>query len=249
MPHFLSLTALNQWLEKRCIELWAQLPHPDQSTRTIEDYWQAEQGQLMPLPPMFDGYIEHIKRVSSTCLMTFERNRYSVPAQFANQRVSLRVYADRLVVVDNGTIIAEHERIFLVQDNRAPAKTVYNWRHYLTVLQRKPGALRNGAPFEELPDGFKRLQSVLLKRPGGDREMADILALVLLHEEHLVAQAVEEALQLGQPSKQHVLNCLNRLNPSATIETITPPPELTLATEPLANSQRYDELREVVYAD
>jgi hypothetical protein len=39
------------------------------------------------------------------------------------------------------------------------------------VIQRKPGALRNGAPFVELPEAFKRLQGDLLKRPGGDREM------------------------------------------------------------------------------
>jgi hypothetical protein len=57
-----------------------------------------------------------------------------------------------------------------------------------------PGALRNGAPFAELPTAFKRLQSVLLKRPGGDREMVEILALVLHHDEQAVLRAVELAL-------------------------------------------------------
>ena len=179
-PSFLSLAALNQWLEKRCAELWEQLPHPDNPHTTIKQCWQTEQSHLMPTPPAFDGFVEHTKRVSSTCLITFERNRYSVPAQFANQRVCLRVYAYRLIVVAEGDIIAEHDRVFLIHDNRAPAKTIYDWRHYLNVLQRKPGALRNGAPFHELPDGFKQLQKTLLKRVGGDREMADILALVLL---------------------------------------------------------------------
>lgn len=54
---------------------------------------------LMVLPPAFDGFIEHSKRVSPTCLITFERNRYSVPASFANRRVSLHVYPDRVVVM------------------------------------------------------------------------------------------------------------------------------------------------------
>ena len=63
--------------------------------------------------------------------------------------------------------------------NDRPGRTVYDWRHYLSVIQRKPGALRNGAPFAEFPPAFKQLQSVLLKRPGGDREMVDILALVI----------------------------------------------------------------------
>lgn len=248
-PAFLSLASLNQWLEKRCLELWDELPHPDNPQTTIEQCWQAEQSHLMPTPPAFDGFVEHTKRVSSTCLITFERNRYSVPAQFANQRVSLRAYAHRLVIVADNDIIAEHDRVFLIHDNRAPAKTIYNWRHYLNVLQRKPGALRNGAPFNELPASFKQLQQQLLKHKGGDREMADILALVLLYDETLVEKAVEEALLLEQPSKQHVLNCLHRLSEPALPHPITPAANLALVIEPLANSQRYDNLREVSYAN
>ena len=111
------------------------------------------------------------------------------------------------------------------------------------MVQRKPGALRNGAPFTELPDSFKRLQSKLLKRQGGDREMADILALVLLHDEQLVEQAVTTALTVGQPSKQHVLNCLNRLSDAPRPEPLKPPLALKLVTEPQANTARYDHLR------
>jgi len=79
--------------------------------------------------------------------------------------------------------------------------------------------------------------------------MADILALVLLYDEALVEAAVEEALRLEQPSKQHVLNCLHRLSEPDYPEPIIPAPKLTLAIEPLANSQRYDDLREVNYAN
>ena len=247
VPAFLSLSELNQWLEKRCIELW-QTPHPEDRQSSIAQYWQTEKASLMPTPPAFDGFVEHPKRVSSTCLITFERNRYSVPAEFANMRVSLRVYPKTLVVVAEGSVIAEHDRVFLLHDNRAPAKTVYDWRHYLNVLQRKPGALHNGAPFSYLPDAFKRLQQQLLKHPGGDRQMADILALVLLYDEGLVEQAVSEALALTQPSKQHVLNCLNRLSQVAPTPVISAVP-LTLATEPLANTARYDAFREFDYAN
>ena len=38
----------------------------------------------MQLPPAFNGFVEHSKRVSPTCLISFERIRYSVPASFAN---------------------------------------------------------------------------------------------------------------------------------------------------------------------
>ena len=58
------------------------------------------------MPPAFDGFIEQSKRVSPTCLVHFERNRYSVPASFANRPVSVRVYPERIVVVAEGAFPA-----------------------------------------------------------------------------------------------------------------------------------------------
>ena len=162
-PAFKSLSELNTWLKARCIDLWQELPHPEDKRRTVYDYWLAERDSLMEAPSAFDGFVEFNKRVSSTCLITHEHNRYSVPASFANRPVSLRVYADRLVVVAEAQIIAIHERIFS-RDRSVTGKTIYDWRHYLSVVQRKPGALRNGAPFHELPESFRQLQRLLLSR-------------------------------------------------------------------------------------
>ena len=94
-----------------------------------------------------------------------------------------------------------------------------------------------------LPDSFKALRSRLLKRTGGDREMVDILALVLLHDEQLVEQAVARALDVGEASKQHVLNCLSRLEEPCRPQPLKPPSALKLVTEPLADAARYDKLR------
>ena len=177
MPGFPDLAMMNAWLEQRCLEVWQETPHGT-LPGTIADVWAEERAALMPLPPAFDGFVEQSKRVSPTCLISFERNRYSVPASFANRPVSLRVYPDRLVVAAEGQVLCEHERL-IQRSHHLPPRTIYDWRHYLTVIQRKPGALRNGAPFVELPSGFRRLQDQMLRRPGGDREMVDILALVL----------------------------------------------------------------------
>ena len=242
-PAFRTLAELNTWLQQRCLASWQELPHPQDKRRTLYQYWQVEQESLMAVPAAFDGFVEFTKRVSSTCLITHDCNRYSVPASFANRPVSLRVYPDRIVVVAEAQIIASHARVF-TRDHNATGKTIYDWRHYLSVVQRKPGALRNGAPFTELPNSFKQLQNQLLKRPGGDREMADVLALVLLHDEKLVEQAIEAALSIERPSRQHVMNCLNRLQDKAIPEPLKPPPALKLVTEPLANTARYDDLRE-----
>lgn len=121
----------------------------------------------MPLGRPFDGFVELAKRVSPTCLIAFEKNRYSVPASFANRPVRLRVYPERLVVVAAGQLLCGHVR-YIDMSNRMPC-TIYDWRHYLTVVQRKPGALRNGAPFLEMPKAFRDLQAKLLN-------LAEVLA-------------------------------------------------------------------------
>jgi Transposase and inactivated derivatives len=241
VPSFPDLAALNAWLERRCQELWHEIPHGHGS---VADAWAEEQSALMPLPPAFDGFVEHTKRVSPTCLISFERNRYSVPASFANRPVSLRVYPERLVVVAEGQVLCEHRRVVL-RSHHAPALTIYDWRHYLAVVQRKPGALRNGAPFADLPKEFRRLQEQMLRRPGGDREMVDILALVLHHDEQAVLTAVERALAEGVATKTHVINLLHRLIDGKTIDgpAIETPPALMLRREPKANVARYDALR------
>ena len=58
-------------------------------------------------------------------------------------RTIAEVYADRLVMVARTEVIAEHQRIFS-RDHSSPGKTSYDWRHYLAVVQRKPGALQWG---------------------------------------------------------------------------------------------------------
>ena len=109
----------------------------------------------MALPRPFDGFVEHTKRVSPTCLVHFERNRYSVPAPYANRPVSVRVYADRLVVAAEGQIVCEHQRL-IERNHHGAGQTVYDWRHYLAVLQRKPGG---PAQWSSLPGVASGLQA------------------------------------------------------------------------------------------
>ena len=240
VPNFPDLVALNTWLERRCLELWREIPHGTLAG-SIADVWAEEQPHLMPLPPAFDGFVEQNKRVSPTCLISFERNRYSGSASFANRPVGLRIYPDRVVVVAEGQI---HERL-IQRSHHLPNRTIYDWRHSLAVIQRKPGALRNGAPFAELPPGFRRLQEQMLRRPGGDREMVDILSLVLHHDEQAVLAAVELALSEGLATKTHVLNLLHRLVDGKTTggPLVETPQALMLRREPRANVERHDDLR------
>jgi hypothetical protein len=158
-------------------------------------------------------------------------------------RRRMRVYPERLVIAAEGQILCAHARR-IDRSHHLPTRMIYDWRHYLTVIQRKPGALRNGAPFAELPHAFRQLREQMLKRPGGDREMVDILALVLHHDERVVLTAVELALSEGIATKTHALNTLHRLIDGKSVNgpTINTPQVLLLRREPKADVGRYDNL-------
>ncbi len=171
-------------------------------------------------------------------------------ATIGGERVKLQVAHTKLshsrAFLVRAYPLQTHEMLFDAHWHRKPGKVIYDWRHYLAVIQRKPGALRNGAPFTEMPDIFRRLQDHMLRKEGGDREMVDILSLVLHHDESAVLRAVELALESGVPTKTHILNLLHRLiDPKQTDHPeIDPPDALALETAPKANVDRYDDLRQ-----
>jgi transposase len=233
---FGSFAELNAWLGERCRALWGELRHPEFQALSVADMLEQEQAQMMPMPTPFDGYVEQAARVSSTCLVTVQRNRYSVPSELAGQMVSTRLYPTRVCVVAGDALVAVHERIV---DRR---QVRYDWQHYIPLVQRKPGALRNGAPFADLPAPLQRLRQGLMRHAGGDRIMAQVLAVVPTAGLPAVLAAVELVIESGVLSAEHVENVLARLNaapPPARVETT-----LELREAPLANTSRYDSLRE-----
>lgn len=232
---FGSFAELNAWLGDRCKALWSEIRHPEHKAFCIAEMLEQERADMMPMPAPFDGYVEKPARVSSTCLVAVQRNRYSVPCELAGQMVSTRLYPDRVSVVANDTIVASHERLF------ERDQVSYDWQHYLPLLERKPGALRNGAPFADMPVAFKQLKLGLMRREGGDRVMAQVLSAVPTAGLDAVLVAVELVLESGVLSAEHILNVIARLNASPRppcVETA-----LILKEAPLANTDRYDQLR------
>ena len=197
---------------------------------------EHEQPHLMPMVTPFDGYVEQPGRVSSTCLISAARNHYSVPCELAGKLISKRFYPERIAVIFDDTVVASHPRLF------ERGQTGYDWRHYISLVERKPGVLRNGAPFGDMPEPLVRLQRLLLKREGGDRVMSQVLCAVPKAGLEPVLVAVELVLESGAVSAEHVLNVLSRLNSAALpaqVETT-----LRIKEAPLANTDRYDALRQ-----
>ncbi len=242
-PKFAGLVELNAWLEVRCRDLAARA-HPGMKHLTIAEVFADEQAHLRQISARFDGYFEQTVRVSSTCLASYDRTRYSVPAAYAGQRVSLRAYADQITVVAEGAEVARHTRSF------ARDTLMLDPWHYLPVLEKKPGALRNGAPFMDwsLPAAIATVRTRLLKQPKGDRAFVEVLLAMREHGADPVETACALALESGICSASVILNHLHRLIvPVRTDAAIHVPTALHLNQEPIADCGRYDRLREVTH--
>jgi len=153
--------------------------------------------------------------------------------------VEIRAYADRIELRQDGRLVGEHPRCF------GRDQTVYDPWHYVPVLARKPGALRNGAPFKDwvLPASLERVRRKLAGSSDGDRQMVDILTMVLSDGLPAVEAACAEALQEGVHSAAVILNILARQREPEPAITIMTPDALRLRHAPVADCARYDNLR------
>ncbi len=148
---------------------------------------------LVPYAGRFDGFHSVPASVSKTCLVRFDNDRYSVSASAVGRPVEVRAYAERIELRQDGWQVGSHPRCF------GRDQTIFDPWHYVPVLARKPGALRNGAPFKDwvLPTSLDRVRRKLAGATDGDRQMVDILTSVLSDGLPAVDAACAEAL--GQP--------------------------------------------------
>jgi hypothetical protein len=169
----------------------------------------------------------------------FDNNKYSVTAGAVGRPVEIRAYAERIEFRQDGRVVGEHRRCF------GRDQTIYDPWHYVPVLARKPGALRNGAPFKDwlLPNALERIRRKLGSAEDGDRQMVDILTTVLSDGLTAVEAACAEALREGVHSADMVLNILARRRDPPVPAPILIPDALRLRHEPLADCSRYDSLR------
>jgi len=236
---FRTYDELNAWLLDRCIA-WAKVHrHVEQPGRTIWEVFEEERGALVPYRGPFDGFHALPVSVAKTCLVRFDNNKYSVMSTAVGRPVDIHAYADRIVIRQDGAVVGEHARCF------GRGETVYNPWHYVPVLARKPGALRNGAPFRDwpLPSAMERIRRRLKSMHDGDRQMVEILSAVLTDGIGAVDAACQEALDHGVCSSAVIINILTRRRDPAPAVTILTPDALRLRHEPQADCARYDSLR------
>jgi transposase len=237
-----SYEEMNLWLLDQCVADAKAHRHPELRDQTIWQVFEAERASLVPYAGRFDGFHAVTASVSKTCLVRFDNNRYSVAASAVGRPVEIRAYADKIELRQDGRLMGEHPRCF------GREQTISDAWHYVPVLARKPGALRNGAPFKDwvLPSGLERIRRKLAGVQDGDRQIVDILTAVLSDGLPAVDAACLEALREGVHSSDVVLNILARRRELPAPVTIMTPEALQLRHAPVADCARYDNLRREV---
>src|SRR5258708_3732854 len=240
-PRVKGLAERNAWLEDQCIAYAQRTKHPEFKDRTVWDVFQEERASLMALRGPFDGFVEKAVRASTTCLIMADHNRYSVDARAAGRMVLVRSHAERIVVLLDDEVVADHPRHFRRD------QIIYDPWHYLPVLMKKPGALRNGAPFKDwaLPPALTQVRAKLKQHADGDRQFVKVLGAVLDHGLAAVESACAEALEAGIASGDVILTVLARRRQPTPPPSIITPDALRLKIEPAADCGRYDSIRKI----
>ena len=239
MLSFDSFDALNDWLKLRCKQLADHHKHPDLTELTVTQVFEQEKANLRAISMPFDGYAQEVKRVNSTSCINIDRNRYSVPVEYVNKVLSVHLSADSVSVYDKtGKAVACHQRCF------ARNHFIFDVWHYVPPLKEKPGAFRDGVPFKDmpLPEPIARVQVILMKQSGGDKEFIDLLLQIPEHGMETIEVVCALVLGYDAVTGAIVHNELQRLIDQKQPNDISVSEDLILSCNPIADPTRYDSL-------
>jgi len=181
-------------LAERCRQ--RQSERAGRHAETIGERLAADLTVLRRLPAVpLEPCEKRIARVSSTALVRYRGNDYSVPTAYGFQAVLVKGFVDEVVILCDGVQVARHARSY------GQGVFIYNPLHYLALIETKPNALDQAAALQgwDLPPVFQHLRHLLEARMGnrGKREFIQVLRLMEIASKEVVAAAVTDAIQLG----------------------------------------------------
>ncbi len=243
LPEVTDLAALNRKLVTDCE---GELDRTTREGVSHRELWQEEQQHLLPLPAdRFAACTERHSRVDKQSLVHFDSRMYSVPVQWAHRPCLVRGFVDRVEVHVEGECVALHPR-----SRESGQRYVLDPRHYLRLLQRKPGLLDQARPFRDDPFGpeFSLLRRELEYRyeEDGTRQYIDVLLLLTEHPEEAVTAAVRSCVERRIFSRDAVLHTLHGKPqpPKSHRLDLSHRPDLTDCGDGIRASAAYDQLRE-----
>jgi len=235
VPAFPSWEALNSHLLSWC----------EAERERRKEEWEKERVALRPLPKTpFRCAITRLLPVSPLSLVTVDRNRYSVPCEYAGRTLLVLVYTDRVEAWDADRQRAVHPRCHL------RGETILALAHYLPAIARKPHSASHAAVVNQMDPIYAEVRDQLCRaRRDGYRDFA---AILLLHQEfpaHWVLCALKEARDRGCISPEAVRQILlNRTMPPQT-ESMNVPTPLSNSRLSEPDLSRYDLLSRQLSGD
>ena len=243
LPEVTDLAALNRKLEA---DGEGELDRTTREGTTHQELWQEEQQYLLPLPAdRFAACRERHGRVDKQSLVHFDGRVYSVPVQWAHRPCLVRGFVDRVEIHVEGECVAVHPR-----SRQRGQRYVLDPRHYLRLLERKPGLLDQARPFRDDPFGaeFSLLRRELEYRyeEDGTRQYIDVLLLLAEHPEEAVIGAVRSCVERRVFSRDAVLHTLHgKPRPTKCHRLdLAHRPDLADCDNGIRGSSVYDQLRE-----
>jgi transposase len=207
VPQVRDLEELNRWLVQRCREDLKRCLRGKAGTK--EERLKEDQAAFLALPAgTFDACRKQPSRANSLSLVRFDDNDYSVPVSYAHHEILIKGYVDRVVLCHQDRVVAEHRRSW------GKEGTFFDPRHYLPLLERKPGSLDYARPLAglDLPECFdtlrRRLQGQEEKEGEGIREFIRVLRLLEDYPLAKLRVAIEKALRIHAHSRDAVLQFL-----------------------------------------
>ena len=154
---------------------------------------------------LYDIATVHTVRASNRFRVTFEANRYSVPAEYASRRLTLKSYPDRLVLYHHNKLIARHPRSY---DRHRDFEDPDHPRELL--------AQRRSARHQKLMQRFLALspcaeryyQQLELRRLHARHHVHKIIALSEIYGTEPTARALDDACAFDAFSCEYVANLL-----------------------------------------
>jgi len=189
----------NEELLRLCDEDHSR-PHYKHGT-PISELWEQERGCLLALPEHeYDVYRYEALSVNKYGFITVDTNKYGISPELEGKTVQAKIYYNRIEIYCERSLLKTYARSYGRNDE------VMDWKQYLPVMVRKPGAATNVRFFGQLP---KLWREHLMGIRGKERKGA----LALLHEmvrdgnDELCDRALSFAYDCGRTDADSIKQC------------------------------------------
>jgi len=181
--------------------------HGETGKRPV-DMFHEEKNSLQTLPAeLYDIGVIKQMRTSRQFRVTIDTNRYSVPAQLAGVRVSVKMYPDRICIYYENKLVARHARSY---DRR---KDLEHPDHPKTLLAQRKKAREQKIymRFLSLSDKAESYYHQLVQRRMNPfHHIRQIVALSEIYPKEQVEVAIEDAFSFSAFSCEYIANLLEQ---------------------------------------